>query len=189
MMKVARNRRMLQAGFLLMTLGLALSGYKTVGKDPVVPSNLKVPAGNKLFFHAFAKGVQIYRCIQDRTDTNRFSWVFVAPEADVYAHANYRQRVGRHYGGPTWEGTDGSKVVGVKLQQADSPDPDAIPWLLLRPASGSGSGTFHKATFIQRVNTKGGKAPTTIADRAQKGQEVRVAYTAEYFFYRETGTK
>ncbi|HWK05145.1 MAG TPA: DUF3455 domain-containing protein [Puia sp.] len=188
-MKIIRNGSMLKTVFLLMTLGLALSGYKTAGKDPVVPSNLKVPAGNKLFSHVFAKGVQIYRCTQDRTDTNRFSWIFVAPEADLYTRANYSRRVGRHYGGPTWESTDGSKVVGVKLQQADSPDPAAIPWLLLRSASDSGSGIFTKVSFIQRVNTKGGKAPTTIADRSQKGQEIRVAYTAEYFFYREAGAK
>jgi hypothetical protein len=172
-----------------MLLDLTISGYKTAGKDPVVPSNLKVPSGNKLVFHVFAKGVQIYRYTQDMADSNRFSWVFVAPEADLYAHANYSHPVGRHYAGPTWESTNGSKVVGLKLQQADSPDPDAIPWLLLRSASGSGPGIFNKVTFIQRVYTKGGKAPPVVADRAHKGQEVRIAYTAEYFFYREASAK
>ena len=188
-MKIIRNDSMFKVIFLLLIPGLAISGYTIAGKDPIVPSNLAIPAGNKLIFHAFAKGVQIYRCTPDKADTNRFSWTFVAPEADLYAHVNDSRRVGRHYAGPTWESTDGSKVVGLKLQQADSPDPAAIPWLLLRPASDSGAGIFHKLSFIQRVYTKGGKAPATIADRAHSGQEVRVAYTAEYFFYRVAEAK
>jgi len=176
---------MIKIALLLMMVELTMAGYHTAGQDPEVPANLKVPAGNKLVFQAFAKGVQIYRCTQDPADTNRFAWVFVAPDADLYAHADFSGPVGRHYAGPTWESTDGSKVVGIKLQQADSPDPGAIPWLLLRSASGSGSGVLGKVTFIQRVHTSGGKAPATIADKAHKGQEARVAYTAEYFFYRE----
>lgn len=174
---------MIKTTLLLTIIVLSMAGYTTTGGGPVVPANLEVPAGNKLFFHAYAKGVQIYRCTQDLTDTNRFSWVFVAPDADLYARAGYSRLVGRHYAGPTWENNDGSKVTGAKLQQADSPDPDAIPWLLLRSASNTGSGLFNKVTFIQRVNTIGGKAPATVADRAHKGQEVRVAYTAEYYFY------
>jgi uncharacterized protein DUF3455 len=174
---------MIKFAFLLIVIDLAMTGYKPAGQDPVIPSNLQVPAGNKLRFHAYAKGVQIYRCTQDLTDTNRYAWVFAAPEADLYTDARYGQPAGRHYAGPTWENTDGSKVTGLKLQQADSPDPDAIPWLLLRSASCSDSGTFNKITFIQRLYTRGGKAPKTPADRAHKGQEVRVAYTAEYFFY------
>lgn len=147
------------------------------------PSNLAVPAGNKLFYRVFAKGTQIYRCTQDKSDTTHFSWTFIAPAADLYKKANYRHPAGKHYAGPTWESTDGSKVVGAKLQQADAPDPNAIPWLLLRSASTTGSGIFSKVTFIQRVNTTGGKSPSTMADRAHLGQEVQVPYTAEYLFY------
>lgn len=188
-MKIAFKSRMIKVALLLIMAGLTMAGYQPAGKDPEVPSNLKVPAGNKLIFHVFAKGVQIYRCTQDMADTNRFSWIFVAPDADLYAHAGKSRPVGRHYAGPTWESADGSKVVGLKLQQADSPDPGAIPWLLLRSASGSGSGILGKVTFIQRVHTSGGKAPATTANRAHKGQEVCVAYTAEYFFYREAAVK
>jgi hypothetical protein len=38
--------------------------------------------------------------------------------------------------------------------------------------------------FIQRIRTKGGKAPAT-GDRQSKGQSIEVAYTAEYVFYSE----
>jgi hypothetical protein len=162
-----------------------LSG-QVCGTDPTtlqIPPSLPVPPGNKLSFHVFAKGFQIYRCTTDKTDSSRFTWVFVAPAADLYRHPNDRHPVGRHYAGPTWESTDGSKITGTKLQQADAPDPNAIPWLLLSSASVSGSGIFGKITYVQRTNTKGGKMPSVPADRAHSGQEVRTPYTAEYYFY------
>jgi hypothetical protein len=47
-----------------------------------------------------------------------------------------------------------------------------------------GPGIFADTTYIQRVNTTGGKAPS--ADGAFIGQVARVPYTADYFFYRKT---
>jgi hypothetical protein len=40
-----------------------------------------------------------------------------------------------------------------------------------------------RATSIQRLNTKGGKAPASGCDAAHAGQEVRVPYSADYLFY------
>lgn len=56
--------------------------------------------------------------------------------------------------------------------------------LLLRAVSTEGPGILEQTTYIQRVNTVGGKSPTTAGTTA--GQVARVPYTAEYFFYRET---
>jgi len=72
-------------------------------------------------------------------------------------------------------------VVGKVLASATA-DPNAIPWLLLKAKSTDGPGIFAEVTYIQRVNTVGGKAPTAPGDYL--GEEVRVPYTAEYFFYR-----
>ena len=135
---------------------------------------LQVPAGNKVAFHAYAEGVQIYRW-------DGASWVFVAPEATLYADAGHHGVIGTHYAGPTWESGSGSKVVGQVLERA-TPDPNAIPWLLLKAKSTDGPGIFAEVTYIQRVNTVGGKAPTAPGDYV--GELVRVPYTAEYFFYR-----
>ena len=135
---------------------------------------LQAPAGNKIAFHAYAEGVQIYRW-------DGASWVFVAPEATLYADAGHHGVIGTHYAGPTWESVSGSKVVGTRLASATA-DPTAIPWLLLAAKSSDGPGIFHDVTYIQRVNTVGGKAPTDPGTYV--GQEVRVPYTAEYFFYR-----
>jgi hypothetical protein len=136
--------------------------------------NLQVPAGHKVVFHAYAKGVQIY-------SWNGTSWTFVAPEAGLYADAEYHGAIGTHYAGPTWESASGSKVVGMVLKRC-TPNPDAIDWLLLKAVSNDGPGLFHRVTFIQRVNTVGGKAPTRPGD--SPGEVARVPYTAEYFFYR-----
>jgi len=46
-----------------------------------------------------------------------------------------------------------------------------------------GSGVLSRATSIQRINTKGGKAPASGCDAAHVGQELRVAYSADYVFY------
>src|SRR5215210_1128470 len=63
--------------------------------------NLQVPAGNKAAVHVYAKGVQIYRW-------DGKSWVFVAPEAVLFADAEYHDVVGIHYAGPTWQSVSGS---------------------------------------------------------------------------------
>jgi hypothetical protein len=49
-------------------------------------------------------------------------------------------------------------------------------------AVNSGTGVFNQTTFIQRLHTVGGLAPTTSGDFV--GQEHRSPYTADYFFYR-----
>jgi hypothetical protein len=134
---------------------------------------LRAPEGNKVSFHAYAIGVQIYRW-------NGTSWDFVAPEALLFAGTE-DDPVGTHYAGPTWESPSGSTVVGAVLQRR-TPDPDSIPWLLLEAVSSDGPGIFDGVTYIQRVNTVGGKAPAYPGDFP--GDEVRVDYTAEYYFYR-----
>ncbi len=128
--------------------------------QPDLPSptcdNINVPAGNKVAFRVYGRGVQIYRWNGD-------SWEFVAPRADLFMIANFRQKViGIHYGGPIWESiTNGSKVIGLRLA-ACTPDPTAISWLLLKGASTSNPGIFNRVTYIQRVNTVGGLVPQAV---------------------------
>ena len=135
---------------------------------------LQVPAGNEVAFHAYAEGVQIYRW-------DGSSWVFSRPEAVLYANDGENGVVGIHYAGPTWESVSGSIVVGKVLQRC-TPNPDAIPWLLLKAVHSEGPGIFHGVTFIQRLYTEGGKAPVSAGEFI--GQEARVPYAAEYYFYR-----
>jgi hypothetical protein len=145
---------------------------------PELPSPLcdgiQVLAGNKVAFHAYALGVQVYRW-------NGTSWDFVGPVANLFADANYRGKVGIHYGGPTWESNSGSNVVAARLAGC-SPNSTAIPWLLLQAGSNDGPGIFDSVTYIQRVNTAGGLAPADPG--STPGEEAKIPYTAEYYFYR-----
>ena len=87
--------------------------------------------------------------------------------------------MGKHSKGPTWE-INGSKVTGKKLAEVASPDANAVAWLLLEA---HGEGELSKLSKIQRVNTTGGKAPTDGNTAANVGKEVRVPYSATYYFY------
>jgi hypothetical protein len=82
-----------------------------------------------------------------------------------------------------WQGLDGSQVKGARLASADAPTATAIPWLLLSAAP-TGEGTFAQTTHIQRLDTVGGKAPSSGCDASHIGAKVLVPYRANYFFYR-----
>jgi uncharacterized protein DUF3455 len=169
----------------LALLALVAPAGAALGGDGRAPDlgecqQLQVDAGNKVAFHVFGVGVQIYRW--DGT-----SWKFVAPEAVLYADAGNNGVVGIHFGGPTgpnWQSNSGSKVVGTVIDLC-TPDPTAIPWVKLGAASTEGPGIFQDVTFIQRLFTVGGIAPTAPGDFV--GQVARVPYTADYFFYRKAG--
>jgi hypothetical protein len=149
--------------------------------QPETPDAIKAPATDVVAFALNAKGVQIYECRAKKDDPTKFEWVFKAPEADLFDAQG--KKVGRHYGGPTWESNDGSKVVGEVKGKADAKDPTGVPWLLLNAKSHEGSGAFAGVTSIQRVNTVGGKAPANGCDQTTAGKELRAPYSAVYYFY------
>jgi hypothetical protein len=124
------------------------------------------------------KGVQIYTCQQS---AGRPEWVFQAPEATLLNAAG--DPAGTHAAGPIWRSNDGSTVKGELLQKSASPEPAAIPWLLLKTSSTTGSGIMTKVEFIRRSNTHGGVAPTTGCDAQHLTAVTRVPYTATYTFY------
>ena len=142
---------------------------------PAGCGSITVPEGNKLAFHAYAKGAQVYRF-------NGVSWDFVAPVATLYAEDGYHGEVGTHYVGPHWESKSGSKVKAARVAGTGcTPDPSAIAWILLKKTEASGPGIFAKVTYIQRTNTTGGNAPV---EPGTLNELREVPYTAEYYFYR-----
>ena len=134
---------------------------------------LRAPEGSSFAYHVYARGVQIYRW-------NGQEWLPVGPSAELYASANGKGLVGTHFGGPRWRSLSGSTVRGELLDRCTF-DANAIPWLSLRGIPESGPGVFAHTTFIQRVNTVGGKAPST---PGSLNEVVEIPYTAEYYFYR-----
>ena len=146
-----------------------------------VPDKLKPGANESLAMILSAKGVQIYESRARKDQAGGYDWALVAPDADLFdARGN---RTGRHYAGPHWEATDGSKILGAVRERADAPVADAIPWLLLATKSVGPAGSFSMVTSIQRVNTVGGIAPKAGCSQAAVGTAARVNYTADYYFF------
>src|SRR5437667_10797593 len=100
---------------------LALGAVARADRAPVVPAKVQVPEGNKVAFHAYAVGVQIYHW-------NGTNWVFVAPEAVLFADAGEHGAVAIHYAGPTWGSGSGRKVVVARVAGV-TVGPRAIPGL------------------------------------------------------------
>lgn len=147
---------------------------------PTVPNGLRLPDGLKLEQTFNAEGVQIYAC-QAKADNAGFEWAFKAPEATLSAEDG--TKTGTHYAGPTWEANDGSKLVGEVKARLNSSDQNAIPWLLLATKSIGKDGLLSKVVFIHRLETVGGKAPSSECNTGTVGTQARVPYTAKYYFY------
>ncbi len=143
-----------------------------------IPPQLQPPAGEQLLIQVHAKGDQVYICKEGATE---FSWGLKAPDAQLFDKDS--KPFGKHFAGPSWEANDGSRVTGKAVANVPSPDADSIPWLLVNVVSHEGSGILSHATSIQRLNTKGGKAPASGCDSAHASQAVRVPYSADYLFY------
>jgi uncharacterized protein (TIGR03118 family) len=174
------------AALLLLCAAAALSARADNGRPapdlPPICEKIAPPADNRVVVRVFAVGVQIYRW--DGTN-----WPFVGPVATLYADARHHREVGIHFGtptGPAWQARDGSKVVEQRVDGC-TPDPTAIPWLLLRTLSEEGKGIFSGVSFVQRVNTVGGIAPSEAG--ASVGEERQMPYSAEYVFYCSTAKR
>ena len=161
----------------LVVIGAAVTSVTAqfVGQSPELPPICSALQQDRApIFHVYAIGVQIYRW-------NGTSWDLVGPDAKLYAEENYHGQVGKHYVGPTWESNSGSKIVAKKVADC-TPDTSAVAWLLLEKVTSEGPGIFGKAAYVQRVNTTGGVKPTIAGSTV--GEEKRVPYTAEYYFYK-----
>lgn len=137
-------------------------------------TNLAVGEPHRVSARMYATGTQNY-------SWDGSAWLFTGPEAELYANANGRGPVGRHFAGPTWVSKSGSGVVAAVVGRC-TPDAGAIPWLLLAATSSHGPGIFDGTTYIQRLGTTGGLMPATPGTFV--GEQARVPYTAEYVFYR-----
>src|SRR5215472_2974156 len=157
---------------------------------PAAPPTLQVPAGNKVFREGAAIGTQDYICLPSGSG---FAWTFFGPQATLF---NERDRqIITHFLSPnpfengtsrvTWQDSeDTSKVWGLALR-AVTVDPGAIPWVLLQMVGAedgpTGGDELSETTYIQRLNTGGGLAPST---PCTVGMMALVPYTADYFFYK-----
>jgi hypothetical protein len=194
-----RVRGVLVAG--LMLAGLQSSPAAAREAAPEVPANLEVPAGHRAFLRAYAVGTQNYVCLETAAGV---SWRFIGPQATLfYPILGFQQQVTTHFlsanpdeGGlarPTWQHSfDSSRVWGRSIASSSDPryvEAGAIPWLLLQAAGTergpAGGGFLASTSYIQRVSTSGGLAPSTgCGQRSDVGAVALVPYSTDYVFFR-----
>jgi hypothetical protein len=165
-----------------LTVGmLALLGAaRLAAAEPAVPAAIKTPDGQKLLLQVHAKGQQIYTCKSHGDGTQQ--WELKGPNADLLDDKG--NVIGHHSTGPAWKHKDGSEVTGKAAAHVDSPDGKSIPWLLVEATGHTGKGRFAHVSYVQRLNTQGGKAAPTADCTAQNvGAETSSDYTADYYFY------
>ena len=166
------------------------SVYADDSTPPNVPTILQPPAGNRLFRVAHAVGTQDYVCLST-------GWASPAygPQATLFDEEN--EQTLTHFlspnpdesnaARPTWQDSRDSSTIWANPVPGASytPDPTAIPWLLLRvvgKAEGpNGGDRMTGTTYIQRLNTTGGLKPTSACT---EGDKALVPYTADYYFYK-----
>jgi hypothetical protein len=89
-----------------------------------------------------------------------------------------------------WAAVLGGKSIPPSSGEPSCPNTGSIPCLLLETVGyldGPTGGTLlSKTSFIQRLNTNGGSAPTEgCVNTTDVGKQALVPYTADYFFFRE----
>jgi hypothetical protein len=147
-----------------------------------LPAEVRVPAGARQTMYTVGIGEITYECRAKAGMAGQFEWVFVTPVATLYD--TQRKVVGKYYGGPTWEANDGSKVTGKQLAVA-SAGAGNIPLQLVQANPAMGMGAMQGTAYIQRLNTRGGVAPSAPCMAANQGERRQVAYQADYVFYRQ----
>ena len=125
-------------------------------------------------------GVNVFECRPNAGAAGGYAWSFMSPDATLY---DGNRSVARRTSPNLWESSqDRTSVSGfVKASQNAG---DNLPWALYRGLAVGDAGLFAGVTSIQRVNTRGGIAPITGCTADTAGSEQRVAFTADYYFYR-----
>jgi hypothetical protein len=177
--------------------------------SPPVPANIKVPAGNEAFLVGHAVGTQNYVCLPSGTGV---AFSLFTPQATLFR--DDEKQITTHFFSPnpfenntnpavvavgpiraTWQHSQDTSTVWGQVKPGNSSSdaafvaPNAIAWLLVTVVGAengpAGGDTLTETTFIQRLNTAGGVAPSKgCSSSTDVGNLAFVPYTADYFFYK-----
>lgn len=173
---------------------------RRIAVPPLPPDLDAVQPPNKVVFVGHATGTQNYICLPSGAG---FAWTLFTPQATLF-RGNGQQLITHFFslnpdeaGNPvraTWEDSRDSSIVWGRVTDMSIDSnfvaPGAIPWLTIETAGveegPTGGDRLTKTTFIQRLNTVGGSAPTTnCAVAADVGRRAFVPYRADYFFFED----
>jgi hypothetical protein len=180
---------------------------------PTTPASITPPAGNTAFLEGHARGTQGYTCLPIATGAS-WTVNGARPEATLFtkffgqdvqiithflspdANPNENAPSPLAFANATWQSSfDTSKVWAQTVHSiVAGTDPNScshansIPCLLLQSVGNTegptGGKLLAKTTFVQRLNTQGGVAPTTGCSVAgDVGKQTLVPYSADYYFF------
>ena len=182
--------------------------------SPITPDLITPPVGNSAFLEGHGIGTQGYVCLPNGLTGASWTVNGARPEATLFTNilgeavqiithflspVENPNGIGPNpprFGDVTWQSSfDSSRVWAQKEHfitagtDRSCPNNGAIDCLLLQvigSAEGpTGGKSLTKTTFIQRLNTNGGSAPTTgCALSGDVGKQALVPYSADYFFFR-----
>ena len=182
-------------------------------QNPATSSTITPDVGNSLFLATHGVGTQGYVCLPTSTGVS-WTVNNARPEATLFTRVfGEAVQIITHFLSPvvnpndigpkpsrfgdvTWQSSfDSSRVWAQKQKfvtagtEASCPNSGAIDCLLLQVIGSdegpAGGRSLTKTTFIQRLNTSGGSAPTTgCLVTGDVGKQVLVPYSADYFFFR-----
>ncbi len=179
---------------------------------PTTPTDITPPAGNVAFLVGHAFGSQGYTCLPTSTGGTSWTINPARPEATLFTNIfGQPLEIITHFasinenpkegvvaplsGNATWQSSLDSSRVWAKAintplvagtDPESCPNNGSIPCLLLQSVGNkkgpAGGRLLANVTFVQRLNTNGGAAPTTACS---VGQTQLVPYTADYYFYHQ----
>jgi len=183
-------------------------------ESPATPERITPPVGNVAYLHGLGVGTQGYVCLPTANGGVSWTVNNARPEATLFTKifgeavqiithflspVENPNKIGPNpprFGDVTWQSSfDSSRVWAQKANfiQAGTDDScrntGSIDCLLLQTIGTdegpTGGKLLTKTTFIQRLNTKGGSAPTdSCLSPSEIGKQILVPYSADYFFFR-----
>jgi hypothetical protein len=208
--RVAVLTKLWVGSFFLAARGLAVFGLVVVGG--VAPALAAPPAGTALpavlipegatpYLRTHAVGTQNYVCVATGAG---LGWKPAGPQATLFVSLfGAPRQLTTHFLSPnpdeaglaraTWQGSfDSSRVWAKAAHVVDDTTiigAGNIPWLLLTRVGSSrgptGGSLLSQATWIQRIHTVGGVAPSTgCSQSTDAGAIALVPYSTDYVFFR-----
>ena len=184
-------------------------------QSPTTPALITPPAGNSVFLAGHGVGTQGYVCLPTSTGGVSWTVSGARPEATLFVNIfGAAVQIITHFlspvvnpngigpnpprfGDATWQSSFDSSRVWAQKQHFitagsdlnSCPNSGAIDCLLLQVIGSdegpTGGKLLTKTTFIQRLNTRGGSAPTdSCLVPGEVGKQILVPYSADYFFFR-----
>lgn len=171
----------------LFAAGIGLSACSSLDTQSMysqakLPAAVQVPAGHKVAMETVGVGQITYECRAKKDAAAEHEWVFVGPDARLQTRSG--AVIGKYWGPPaTWESHDGSKVTATQVAVAPGGSGD-IPLQLVKANPAIGVGAMQGVSYIQRVATRGGVAPSMACGAANLGNQQVVQYQADYIFWK-----